>query len=53
MHNLKLSMQILLRLQALLDDNTFCGLPLDEDNQDDLSADRIKGWVSQLKKEIA
>ena len=39
-------------LQALLDDSTFCGLALDEDNQDDLSADRIKKWVAQIKKEI-
>ena len=39
-------------VQALLDDGTFCGLPLDEDNQDDMSADRIKKWVAQLKSEM-
>lgn len=39
-------------LQALLDDGTFCGLPLDEDNQDDMSADRIKKWVAQIKTEM-
>lgn len=38
--------------KALLDDGTFCGLPLDEDNQDDMSADRIKKWVEQLKSEM-
>ena len=39
-------------VQALLDDGTFCGLALDEDNQDDLSADRIKNWVAQISKEM-
>ena len=39
-------------MQALLDDNTFCGLALDEDNQDDLSADRIKLWVAQISEEM-
>lgn len=38
--------------KALIDDGTFCGLALDEDNQDDMSADRIKKWVAQLKKEM-
>lgn len=28
----------------------FLGLALDADNQDDLTADRIKAWVSELKK---
>jgi hypothetical protein len=43
---------LLCGIQALLDDNTFCGLALDEDNQDDLSADRIKMWVAQISKEM-
>lgn len=43
---------LLCGVQALLDDNTFCGLALDEDNQDDLSADRIKTWVAQISKEM-
>ncbi|DBB17496.1 hypothetical protein WJX82_011312 [Trebouxia sp. C0006] len=38
--------------KALLDDNTFCGLALDEDNQDDLSADRVQKWVAQISKEM-
>ena len=42
----------MLCMQALLDDKTFCGLPLDEDNQDDLSAGRIKKWVAQISKEM-
>ncbi len=32
--------------------NTFIGLPIDEDNQDDLTEERIKKWVAQLKNEI-
>ena len=28
----------------------FIGLPLDEDNQSDQSADRIAAWVAELKK---
>ena len=39
-------------MQALLDDSTFCGLALDEDNQDDLSAGRIKNWVAQISSEM-
>jgi len=27
----------------------FCGLAIDEDNQSDLTDERIKAWVSQLK----
>ncbi|NMF62580.1 flavodoxin FldA (plasmid) [Brasilonema octagenarum UFV-E1] len=30
----------------------FVGLALDEDNQSDLTKERIKAWVSQLKKEF-
>merc|ERR1712241_706969 len=36
--------------KALRDDK-FCGLMLDEDNQYDLSEDRCKAWVEQLKGE--
>ena len=43
---------LLCGVQALLDDHTFCGLALDEDNQDNLSADRIKTWVAQIGKEM-
>ena len=32
------------------EDGKFIGLPLDEDNQSDQSADRIAAWVSELKK---
>ncbi len=37
--------------RALIDDQ-FCGLALDEDNQDELSEARIKGWVAQVKPEL-
>ncbi len=33
-------------------DGQFVGLPLDEDNESNLTGDRIKEWVAQLKKEF-
>ena len=33
------------------DPNTFYGLCLDEDNQPELTQERLKKWVEQLKKE--
>ena len=32
-------------------DGKFLGLPLDEDNEDDQTDDRITAWVEQLKGE--
>eukprot|EP00415_Alexandrium_ostenfeldii_P001495 UN1495 len=29
----------------------FLGLPLDEDNEDDMTEDRVTAWVSQIKGE--
>ena len=37
--------------KASLDENTFYGLALDEDNQDELSYERVKRWVLQIQKE--
>ena len=37
--------------KALKNDN-FVGLALDEDNQPELTDNRIKAWVTQLKKEF-
>ena len=37
--------------KSLVDDNTFYGLCLDEDNQDDLTQDRLVNWVDKLKEE--
>ena len=33
-------------------DGHFCGLALDEDNQDELSDERIQKWASQVKAEL-
>lgn len=33
-------------------DGKFVGLAIDEDNQSDLTDDRIKSWVAQLKQEF-
>lgn len=38
--------------KALIDDNTFVGLTLDEDRQPDLTENRIKTWLEQLKNEL-
>lgn len=37
----------------LLDHDHFVGLALDEDNQPDLTDERIKAWCAQLRKECA
>ncbi|MDY0052708.1 MAG: flavodoxin [Aliarcobacter sp.] len=33
-------------------DDKFVGLVIDEDNQDDLTDERIKNWVNEIKKDI-
>ena len=38
--------------KALKDENTFWGLCLDEDNQDELTVERLENWYKQLKTEI-
>ena len=38
---------------SLADDNHFYGLALDQENQDDLSDDRIANWVTQIKSEFS
>lgn len=38
--------------KSLIDENTFVGLTLDEDRQSDLTEDRIKNWIEQLKHEL-
>ena len=32
--------------------DSFCGLPLDEDSESDLTDDRLKSWANELKREI-
>ena len=39
--------------RALLNDETFIGLCLDEDNQDELTEERVDGWVEKIRKEFA
>lgn len=40
--------------KALTDDGSlFCGLALDDENQYDLTDDRLNAWVSQILQEIA
>jgi flavodoxin I len=38
--------------KGLLDENTFYGLPLDEDNQDDQTEDRLNKWITLIKETI-
>jgi flavodoxin I len=38
---------------AALRDGRFVGLPLDEDNQSDLTESRIAEWVQQIQKEVS
>ncbi|RMF69726.1 MAG: flavodoxin FldA, partial [Cyanobacteria bacterium J069] len=33
-------------------DGKFVGLAIDEDNQSDLTTERIQSWVAQLKREF-
>ena len=37
---------------ALADDSTFYGLAIDEDNQPELTQERLKKWVVQIKHEF-
>ncbi len=39
--------------RALIEDNKFCGLALDEDCQSHKTESRIAAWVKQLNEEIA
>ena len=38
--------------KSLVDDNTFYGLCLDEDNQGELTQERLENWINQIKKEF-
>ncbi|MBD78515.1 MAG: flavodoxin [Crocinitomicaceae bacterium] len=38
--------------KAQLDDNTFIGLCLDDDNQDELTEERVDQWVKQIVEEF-
>lgn len=38
--------------EALDDDGYFCGLPIDEDNEEELTAERLERWISILKPDF-
>ena len=38
--------------KSLVDDNTFYGLCLDEDNQWELTQDRLENWINKIKEEF-
>ena len=38
--------------KSLVDDNTFYGLCIDEDNQPELTQDRLKKWVGDIKEKF-
>lgn len=38
--------------EAVNDDGLFCGLPIDEDNEDDLTNERLKKWIVSLQSDF-
>jgi len=38
--------------EALNDDGLFCGLPIDEDNEEDLTTERLEKWIDTLKADF-
>ncbi len=38
--------------KALIDENTFIGLCIDEDRQSELTEERVTKWVNQLSDEM-
>jgi len=38
--------------ESVNDEGIFCGLPLDEDNEAELTAVRLEKWISQLKPDF-
>ena len=39
--------------KALIDENTFIGLALDEDRQPELTESRVDAWIELLNEEMA
>ena len=39
-------------LQAEIEPGTFCGLALDEDNQGELTDERVAAWTAQVLQEM-
>ncbi len=38
--------------EAVNDDGLFCGLPIDEDNEPELTTERLEKWISILKSDF-
>ncbi len=38
--------------EAVNDDGFFCGLPIDEDNESELTSERLEKWISVLKSDF-
>ena len=38
--------------KALVDKDHFFGLAIDEDNEDEMTFDRVRTWVEQLSNEV-
>lgn len=38
--------------EALNDEGFFCGLPVDEDNEEELTTERLKNWIALLKHDF-
>jgi flavodoxin long chain len=38
--------------EALDDEGFFCGLPIDEDNEEELTAERLENWIALLKPDF-
>lgn len=38
--------------ESVNEEGVFCGLPIDEDNEDELTAERLENWVAVLKPDF-
>lgn len=38
--------------EAVNDEGIFCGLPIDEDNEDELTEERLEKWIAALKPDF-
>ena len=38
--------------EAVNDDGLLCGLPIDEDNEEELTAERLENWIALLKPDF-
>jgi flavodoxin I len=38
--------------ESLNDDGLFCGLPIDEDNEPELTSERLEKWINSLKPDF-